>query len=98
MKRRARPVITESSQVFTFTRRALVLGGFQGLLGAALAGRMAWISIAENERYNLLSESNRVQMRLIPPRRGWIVDRSGQPIAINRSAFRVDLIPDRLQD
>jgi len=98
MKRRNRPVITESSQLFTFTRRAMVLGGFQGLLGAALAGRMAWISIAENERYKLLSESNRVQLRLIPPRRGWIVDRAGQPIAINRSDFRIDLIPDRLKE
>ena len=98
MKRRNRPVITEGSQLLTFTRRAMVVGGFQGLLGAALAGRMAYISIAENERYKLLSESNRVQLRLIPPRRGWIVDRAGQPIAINRSDFRVDLIPDRLKD
>jgi penicillin-binding protein 2 len=97
-KRGAAPIITESSQAFTFTRRALVLGGLQGALGARWAGRMAWISIAENEHYKLLSESNRVQMRLIPPRRGWIVDRHGQPIAINRSDFRVDLIPDRLED
>ncbi|HEX8223544.1 MAG TPA: penicillin-binding protein 2 [Allosphingosinicella sp.] len=98
MRRRARPVVTEGSQLLTFTRRAMVVGGFQGLLGAALAGRMAYISIAENERYQLLSESNRVQLRLIPPRRGWIVDRAGQPIAINRSDFRVDLIPDRLKE
>lgn len=98
MRRRNRPAITESSQLFTFTRRAMVLGGFQGLLGAALAGRMAYISIAENERYKLASESNRVQLRLIPPRRGWIVDRAGQPIAINRSDFRIDLIPDRLKE
>jgi penicillin-binding protein 2 len=98
MKRRNRPVITEGSQLLTFTRRAMVVGGFQGLLGAALAGRMAYISIAENERYKLASESNRVQLRLIPPRRGWIVDRAGHPIAINRSDFRVDLIPDRLKE
>ena len=98
MKRRSRPAVTEGSQLLTFTRRAMVLGGFQGLLGAALAGRMAWISIAENERYKTLSESNRVQLRLIPPRRGWIVDRAGHPIAINRSDFRVDLIPDRLKE
>ena len=42
--------------------------------------------------------SNRVSTRLIPPRRGWIVDRHGQPMAINRTDFRVDLIPDRLED
>jgi penicillin-binding protein 2 len=98
MRRRARPIVTESNQAYTFTRRAMVLGGAQGALAALLAGRMAWISIAENEHYKLLSESNRVQMRLIPPRRGWIVDRHGRPIAINRSDFRVDIIPDRLDD
>ena len=40
-------------------------------------GRMAYLSIAENERYKLLAESNRVQLVLVPPRRGWIVDRDG---------------------
>jgi penicillin-binding protein 2 len=98
MKRRGRPALTEHSQVFTFTRRAMLLGGAQGVMATALGARMAWLSIAENEHYKLLSESNRVQMRLIPPRRGWIVDRYGHPIAINRSDFRVDLIPDRLKE
>jgi len=59
---------------------------------------MGWLSIAENERYNMLSESNRVNLTLIPPRRGWIVDRHNKPIAINRTDFRVDLIPDRIKD
>ena len=67
-------------------------------VGSVLAGRMAWLSIAENERYNLLSENNRVNMTLVPPRRGWLVDRHGQPIADNRTDFRVDLIPDRMVD
>ena len=98
MKRLAPPLVTENSQGFTFTRRAMVLGALQGGVAALLAGRMAYISIAENERYALLADSNRVHLQLIPPRRGWIVDRQGQPIAINRSDFRVDLIPDRLKD
>jgi penicillin-binding protein 2 len=97
-RRRARPVVTEHSQAFTFTRRAMVLGAAQGLVATTLGVRMGWLSIAENEHYKLLSESNRVQMRLTPPRRGWIVDRYGHPIAINRSDFRVDLIPDRLKE
>jgi penicillin-binding protein 2 len=57
---------------------------------------MAWLAIAENERYTALSESNRVNMTLIPPRRGWLVDRNNLPIANNRTGFRVDIIPDRL--
>jgi penicillin-binding protein 2 len=98
MKRRRGPLVTEQSQAYTFSRRAFVVGAAQGGVAALLAGRMAYISIAENERYQLLSESNRVQMQLLPPRRGWIVDRYGKPIAINRSDFRVDLIPDLLKD
>ena len=98
MRRRGPPLVTENSQVFTFTRRALVIGGFQAGISALLAGRLAYISVAENERYKLLSEENRFQLVLVPPRRGWIVDRHGVPIAVNRSDFRVDIIPDQLPD
>ena len=75
-----------------------MLGVAQGGVGLMLAGRMAWLSIAQNEHYQAMSESNRVNMTLVPPRRGWIVDRNGAPIANNRTDFRVDIIPDRLED
>ena len=91
-------MMTEAAQSFSFSRRAVLLGAGQGLVGVALAGRMAWLAVAENEHYTTLSESNRVNMTLVPPRRGWIVDRNGAPIANNRTDFRVDIIPDRLED
>jgi penicillin-binding protein 2 len=81
-----------------FSRRMLVVGGAQLAVAGALIGRMGWLAIKENEKYNLLSEDNRVQLIIVPPRRGWIVDRAGKPIAINRSDFRVDLIPERMVD
>lgn len=93
-----RRIVTEAQQAFSFTRRAMVLGGIQLGIGTLLAGRMAWIAIAQNEKYRLLAESNRVNLTLVPPRRGWIVDRAGKPLALNRTAFRVDLIPDRVID
>ena len=96
--RRPPRVVTEMSQAYSFSRRAWMLGAVQGGVGLMLAGRMAWLSIAQNERYTMLSESNRVNMTLLPPRRGWIVDRHGVPIANNRTDFRVDIIPDRLRD
>ena len=98
MRRRTLPPLTESSQTYTFTRRALVIGAAQAGLAALLAGRMGYIAIAQNQRYSDLAESNRIQERLIPPRRGWIVDRYGIPMAANRSDFRVDLIPDQIED
>jgi penicillin-binding protein 2 len=92
------PLVTENSQAYTFSRRAFVLSALQGGVAALVAGRMGYIAIAENERYQLLSEENRFQLVLVPPRRGWIVDRNGHPIAINRSDYRVDLIPDQLKE
>lgn len=91
-------LITEQSLAFTFSRRAIFLGGAQAAVGTLLAGRMAWLSIAQNERYTSLSESNRIQLTLVPPRRGWIIDRGGRPIAINRTTFRVDIIPNQLKN
>ena len=88
--------LTSAHQSMTFSRRMMLLSGAQVAVGALLVGRMGWLSIAENEKYQLLSESNRVQLIPVPPRRGWIIDRNGRPIAINRSSFRVDIIPQQL--
>jgi len=88
--------INSAQQKFTFTRRTMFVGGVQAALGLVLAGRMSYIAVVENERYKLESESNRVNLTLIPPRRGWFIDRFGKPIATNRADFRVDIIPDRL--
>lgn len=96
-RREAKPV-SEASLSFSFSRRAMVLGGTQAGVMALLGARMGYISIAQNEKYTLLAESNRVNLTLIPPRRGWIVDRNGKPLAMNRTDFRVDIIPDRVQD
>jgi len=76
----------------------MVLGTAQAGVGALLIGRLGWLSIAQNQKYQLLSESNRVQLIPVPPRRGWIIDRNGKPIAINRASFRVDIIPQQLTD
>ena len=69
--------ITEAAQAYSFSRRAVVLGGIQGAAALVLAGRMTWLAVFENERYRLTAESNRVRLTLTPPRRGWIVDRNG---------------------
>ena len=94
--RPAPPPITEAQRAATFSRRAVFVRGAQMSVGALIAVRMGYISIVENQRYTLLSESNRINLTLVPPRRGWIVDRAGKALADNRVALRVDVIPDRL--
>ena len=88
---------TMAHQSITFSRRMMLVGGAQAVFGGALIARLGYLSVAQNEHYQLLSESNRVQLIIVPPRRGWLVDRAGKPIAINRSDFRVDIIPEQLE-
>jgi len=88
--------ITNAHQSITFSRRMLMLGGAQAAVGGLLVGRLGWLAIAQNEKYQLLSENNRVQLIPVPPRRGWLIDRYGKPIAINKASFRVDIIPQQL--
>jgi penicillin-binding protein 2 len=88
---------TNAHQSITFSRRMMLVSGAQAAIGAMLIGRMGWLSVAQNQKYQLLSESNRVQLIPVPPRRGWIIDRNSKPIAINRSSFRIDVIPQQLE-
>ena len=89
---------TSAHQSLVFSRRMLLVGGAQVAIVGALITRLGYLAVAQNEHYRLLSENNRVQLIPVPPRRGWIIDRNGKPIAINRSSFRVDLIPQQIED
>lgn len=90
--------LTSNSLKQTFDRRSFVVGSVQGGIGLLLAARMGYIAVAENEKYEMEAESNRLNLTLIPPRRGWILDRNGSPLASNRADFRVDIIAERLED
>jgi penicillin-binding protein 2 len=77
-----------------FSRRAtLLLGGQLGLFGL-LAGRLYWLQVVESERYQVLSDTNRISLRLVPPVRGKILDRRGEALAVNRPNYRIVLIPE----
>ncbi len=93
-----RQKFTPNTLAQTFERRSFVIGAIQGGIGMLLAARLGYIAVAENEKYEMEAESNRVNLTLIPPRRGWILDRNGSPLASNRADFRVDIIPERLDD
>ena len=82
----------------SFDRRSVVIGALQGGVGVLLAARLGWIAVLQTEKYKLQAESNRVNLTLVPPRRGWILDRNGAPLASNKTDFRVDIIPERLVD
>jgi len=60
---------TAAHQSMTFSRRMMLVGGAQFAFGGILVARLGYLSIAQNQHYKLLSESNRVQLIPVPPRR-----------------------------
>ena len=86
------------SSVKTISRRALLVGGLQLGIIAALVTRMRFLQVTEAEKYHLLAEENRINVRLIPPSRGLIFDREGRPIAENLPNYRVGIVREEAGD
>ncbi|MGF1640259.1 MAG: penicillin-binding protein 2, partial [Rhodospirillales bacterium] len=78
-----------------FTRRMAMLAGGKALLLSALVGRLYYLQVVESENYRTLAEENRINLRLLPPPRGRIVDRHGRPLAVNSQNYRVVVIAEQ---
>ena len=80
------------------TRRALLLGGGQLAMFGVLAARMYYLQVIESDQYKMLADENRINLRLLPPPRGRIIDRFGTELANNERNYRVVLIPEQTDD
>lgn len=78
-----------------FTRRALVLGGLQIAALGGLVGRLYGLQVVDAERYQVLADENRINVRLLPPPRGLIFDRFGEGLAVNRQTYRLVLVSEQ---
>lgn len=82
----------------SFSRRVAFLGGGKVLLLSLLAGRMYQLQVIESDKYKTLADENRINLRLLPPPRGRIIDRYGRPLAINQENYRVTLVAEQVRD
>jgi penicillin-binding protein 2 len=80
------------------TRRGLMLLGLQAGVVGALGWRMRELQVVQNEHFALLAEENRVNIRLIPPARGRILDRTGRLMAGNRQNYRISMVREQARD
>ncbi len=80
------------------TRRALVLAGGKVALLATLAGRMYYLQVIEAKRFTTLADENRINIRLLAPPRGRIVDRFGIALANNEPTYRVEMVAEQAGD
>lgn len=67
------------------------------LVGASvLAGRAAWIQIGADKRIENLSRRQFTSKFLVSPRRGAILDRNGEPLAINSETRSLAMNPQKI--
>ncbi|MGC2415079.1 MAG: penicillin-binding protein 2, partial [Stellaceae bacterium] len=85
----------ETQREKLLNRRTALLAGGQAVLGAMLAARMYQLQILEKDRYTVLSNENRINLRLLAPPRGRIFDRFGVALADNQHNYRVVVVPEQ---
>ena len=88
----------DSQRAHLFTRRAFVVGGLQAAILTGLGVRLGWLQVVQGQHYHMLAEENRIDIKLIIPSRGEIVDRFGVPLAVNKRDFHVLLTPEQTDD
>lgn len=82
----------------SFTRRAAILGGVQLLAAGAIGARLYQLQVLDAASYATLADENRIDLQLLAPRRGQIVDRAGRVLADNRQTYSITLRPAQIKD
>ena len=95
MKRPAKDTADSQRKI---TRRGLILGGAQAGFMTLLALRMRYMQVEQADQFRLLAEENRINIRLIPPARGRIFDRTGAIVAENAPSYRITMVREDAGD
>ncbi len=81
-----------------FTRRSIVLLASQITVIGILGWRIRKLQIEDSEKYRLLAEENRLNIRILPPQRGLIFDKNGKLLANNQQNYRIVMIREEAGD
>jgi cell division protein FtsI (penicillin-binding protein 3) len=78
--------------------RILVFAGILGCAFLGLLGRLAYLQVAKHEEYSRLAEAQHAKTIPLVPKRGPILDRSGQLLAVSSQAESLYALPARIDD
>jgi penicillin-binding protein 2 len=65
---------------------------------SALTLRLWFLQAVKGESYRAQSENNRIHVQEIPPFRGLILDRNGEPLVDNVPSFNLYITPDEIKN
>ena len=96
---RLRGSIKDTRRESALFRRRAVVGFVLIVLGlAALFSRFAYLQVVRHDEFATRALNNRVKPVAIPPARGLVYDRNGVLLADNVPAFRLEVVPEQVQD
>ena len=93
-----RPLKDQALEGRQFASRAFT--AFLFILAAIflLTLRFVYLQIISYEEFSARSINNQVRIVPVAPNRGLIYDRRGRPVAENRPAYRMELVPEKVGD
>ena len=86
------------TELYYFQLRIGVAGAVVLAAFALLLGRFFYLQVVQHEYFRTKAEDNRISIVPIQPNRGNILDRNGQILARNYSAYTVEIAPSKGAD
>ncbi len=81
-----------------FLVRTLVAGALVLCMVGLLVGRVGYLQIAQHDYYETRSKDNRMRVKVVSPVRGLIYDRNGVVLADNLPAYRLEIVPEQVEN
>jgi penicillin-binding protein 2 len=89
--------LRDQQRELTVFRNRLLLAGLGILVGfGILVGRFTWLQVVQQQYYHTLAEANRISLAPVVPNRGIILDRNGEVLAANYSAYTLEITPSKV--
>ena len=98
MIHRHRQIKDQHAELQLFKRRAWFAFALVVVAVGVLLLRYMQLQVLEHETLTTRSEQNRIKVEAVAPNRGLIYDRNGVLLADNRPAYRLELIPEQVED
>lgn len=88
----------QRAELGTFRARLMVAGVLALAAFGVLVARFVWLQVVQRAHYHTLAEANRISVVPVVPNRGLILDRNGEVLAANYSAYTLEVTPSKVGD
>ena len=88
----------QQRELNVFRNRILLVGFLILAAFGVLVARFTWLQVFQQEYYHTLAEANRISVVPVVPNRGLILDRNGEVLAANYSAYTLEVTPSKVSN